>query len=199
MPKGLLACLCLSVTLVSAVSAQTPRRVRMKLARDTVASGIHCGASQRIPAAFYEAGGLASCPLASDTVLFGHELPAGTWVSLTPAGQPASAWLPRDTKLQGSLCRGTGHGGWAVVFYTTGALRTCFLARDEVVQGVPCLKGSFWNEIVGGVYVTFYANGRLQTCAVSRHFTLGDMSYQKRARIWLDETGHPVVAPHRQQ
>jgi hypothetical protein len=173
--------------------AQQPSEVRrVVLPRDTVVGGTHCQATKR-PAGFYASGTLETCALAEETELFDHRFMPGTWLRFTAAGELRSAWLIRDTELQGYACKGTGFGGWAVDFYPSGRLRLCYLAHEQVIQNVPCRKGSLWGEITGGVQVTFHETGALESCSAARRFSLDGVTFEVRQRVRLDPSGRPLV------
>jgi hypothetical protein len=165
-------CCLVLLTATSQLEAQKQLE-RRRLPATVVIDGITCGPTGRAFAEFHSSGRLAECPLANDTVLGGHSLPATAWVSFTEDGAIHGAWLPRDTKLGGHVCHGTGYKGFRVLFHSNGALRLCFLAADTEIQGVPCIHGSFWTEIRGGgkSAVHFRDDGQLVRCQASRTFT----------------------------
>jgi hypothetical protein len=182
----------LSLAAAAVTQGQQPEEVRrIALERDTVVRGIHCQATKR-SAGFYTSGSLETCALAAETELFGHRFTPGTWLRFTVAGELKSAWLVRDTELQGYVCRGTGFGGWSVDFHRSGQLRLCYLAHERVIQGVPCRRGSLWGEMSGGVHVTFHESGALESCSAARHFTLDGMTARARQRVRLDPSGRPL-------
>jgi hypothetical protein len=130
--------------------------------------GVSCAPTGRASAGFFANGRLHGCPIAADTTIEGHRLAAGTWIYFTDDGALWRAWLVRNTELGGVLCKGTGYKGWSVEFHATGKLAMCYLAREQVIDGVTCRKGSFWGEVTGGVKTYFEANGRLRSCARAR-------------------------------
>jgi hypothetical protein len=134
-------------------------------------------------------GSVEQCLLAESTDFFGHALMPGTVVNIRADGTPKGAWLPRDQPLDGHVCRGTGAGGWSVDFHPSGRLRGCFLADEEVIQGVPCRKGTFWTEVTGGAYVGFHENGRLERCAAARDVVVGGYAFRARREVRLDADG----------
>jgi hypothetical protein len=183
----------LSLAAQSLALAQQPGEIsRVRLDRDTPFSDISCQATKR-PAGFYPSGALESCALASDTEVSGHRLFAGTWVYFTETAELKSAWLIRDTELQGHLCKGLGYGGWSVTFHRSGALRVCYLARPQVIQGVPCRKGSLWGEIRGGVEVSFHETGALESCSTAHQVTLDGVTFKNRQRVRLDPSGRLLL------
>src|SRR5262245_2302836 len=135
--------------LLIASAAQSQELLRRRLPARVVIDGITCAPTGSAYAEFHPSGRLAECPLASDTVMFGQSLPAMTWLGLTENGTPRRAWLPRDTRLSGHLCRGVGYKGYSVEFHSSGQLKLCFLAADTEIEGVPCLRGTFWTEVRG--------------------------------------------------
>lgn len=169
---------------------------RVPLTAATNIDGVLCAAGKNTTI-LYRSGRLESCPLANDADFYGHTLPAGSFVTLTEAGQPRHVWLSRDARIQGHLCKGTGRGGWSVALYPSGRLSLCFLALEETIDGVPCRKGSFWGEIRGGVSVEFYESGKLRACGAARDFTLGNRTYRSRQRVLLDPDGKPQPLPIR--
>jgi hypothetical protein len=156
---------------------------RRVLKAPEVISGVMCGETRGASAAFYPSGALESCPLARDTALGWHRLSAGTWIYLTEAGELRRAWLPRDTWLDGHVCRGTGYKGWSVEFHENGRLSVCFLARVEEIDGVPCEKGTFWKELRGSTMVRLSDAGVLRQCKAARDFTLDGIRYRKGQRV----------------
>ena len=168
--------------------------LRIKIEKDTTISGVHCAPTGRARAAIFSSGQLASCPLASDTVISNHRLAARTWVYLTEEGALRAVWLDHDVVLQGHLCKGTGYQGWSTEFYPAGTLRLCYLTNETTIDGVPCRGASFWAELFGSTQVVFHENGQLQSCSVARDIDRDGIRFQKRDRIELDAAGR-VVPP----
>lgn len=158
--------------------AQAARR---PLGRDTVIDGIPCQRTGNASAEFHANGRLLECPLQRDTVMWGQPLPAGTWIRLHDDGSAHGAWLSRDTRLSGIACRGDGYRKWAVRFHRNGVLSLCFLRHDTVIEGVPCLSGTFLNELRGRgrTGVVLSTEGRLAQCMAARQFTRGATHYVK--------------------
>ncbi len=147
----------------TAYGQATTRRV---LVSDTIIGGIPCAPTGRAAAEWHANGRLLECPLSRDTRFPGQRLPAGTWILLRDTGLLYGAWLPHDARLSGRLCKGTGYKGWSVRFHPNGSLASCYLPRDTIVDGVPCVKGSFRNEIRyrGRTHANFSTDGRLLRC-----------------------------------
>lgn len=139
---------------------------RRALPSDTIIDGVPCAPTGRASAEWHANGRLLECPLSRAQAFPGQRLPAGTWILLRDTGLLYGAWLPHDVMLSGRLCKGTGYKGWSVRFHPNGSLASCYLPRDTVVDGVPCVKGSFRNEIRyrGRTHTDFSAEGRLLRC-----------------------------------
>lgn len=153
--------------------AQSPARdsvSRRRLSVDTVIDGVPCASSARAPAEFHRNGRLAGCALAREFRVGAHDFPVTTWLDLRTDGALWGAWLARDTKLSGHLCRGDGYKKWSVRFHPNGALAECRLKYDTVVAGIPCMQGTFLRELRGGgrTALHLYANGSLRQCMVAR-------------------------------
>jgi hypothetical protein len=120
-----------------------------------------------------------------DMALARLTIPAGTWVFQDAGGTVTVCAFPRDTEVQGHLCKGGwgGSEGVQAAFYPDGALKQYFLAADTVIDGVPCKAGAF-NESV-----ELYANGRIRACALSRDFVIGDKTYARGARVRFTPDG----------
>jgi hypothetical protein len=179
----------LTVVLPASAPAQHPGEIRrVKVEGDTTLGGIRCQATKR-PIGFHPSGALESCSVAAETTISGHRFPTGTWLYLDNAGQLASAWLRRDTELQGHVCKGTGFGGWSVVFHGNGQLRLCYLAQQQTIQGIPCSKGSFWGEIRGSTSVSFHETGSLASCSAARPVVVDSVTFKSRQRVSLRPAG----------
>jgi hypothetical protein len=175
--------------------AQRPSDLtRRKLSAVTVIDGIACDATGPAYAYFHPSGRLAECPLATATVLFGQALPARTWVEFRSDGRLRHAWLPQDVSLSGHQCLGRGYKKWSVLFHPSGALALCFLPEETVIDGVPCQRGTFWNELWGGgrTAARFHETGRLQSCQAARAFERNGRQFSKWQVVELDASGRPL-------
>jgi hypothetical protein len=183
--------LALLLVTFSALPAQEDSIVRRRLDLPETVSGVRCDRTGRAYAEFFQSGALRSCPLASDTTIQGHAFVAGSWITIDQRGRLTHAWLSRDTQLGGHLCHGTGYKGFSVEFRDDGTLRLCYLARDTIIHGVPCIHGSFWTEILGGsrTAVTFWPDGSLAACQLSRDARISGVTYRKRTRVIRHEDG----------
>jgi hypothetical protein len=112
--------------------------------------------------------------LVKDDTVFGQWFPAGTVIFLTPDNKINYCKLRRNCVIQGHNCIGTGPSGWDTVFYPSGKLKSAGLANTEVIEGIPCAAGSFWNEVFGagssvrGGRTYFYENGKLMYAKVAK-------------------------------
>lgn len=180
-------------------SAQQDSIVRRKLDAPAVISGVSCDRTGRAFAEFFTTGALRSCPLLRDTTIQGHAFHAGSWITLDRRGALTRAWLSRDTRLSGHLCHGTGYKGFSVEFRPDGSLQLCYLARDTVIQGIPCIHGSFWTEIRGGsrTGASFWPDGSLAACQLSSDATIGGVRYPRRTRVIRHEDGRVEASNRR--
>lgn len=152
------------------------------LKEDTVIAGRPCRAgwvhvrANGIPAGF---------TAARDIDAGRFTIPAGTWVFQDAAGVVTVCAFPRDTQVQGHLCRGSWMGpeGVQAAFYPSGALKQYFLRSDTVIQGIPCKAGSMDESI------ELYENGRLKACALGVDLVRGGRAYAKGRRVHFDPEG----------
>lgn len=152
-----------------------------RIASDTVVRDRPCRAgwlhlrADGMPAAF-----TAAC----DIPLPRFTIPAGTWVRQHPDGTVAVCAFPRDTLVQGHLCRGTGGPkGVQTAFYPDGALKQFFLARPTRIDGVPCATG----QLRG--WVELHENGRLKSCRLGSDLVRAGRKLRKGTRINLAPDG----------
>jgi hypothetical protein len=111
-------------------------------------------------------------------------IPAGTWVAQNTDGVVTVCAFPRDTLVQGHLCRGSGGPtGVQAAFYPGGALKQYFLREDTVIQNIPCKAGVLNQSI------ELHENGRLKACLLSENVTFDGRPYPKGKRIHFDPEG----------
>ncbi|MBY0491128.1 MAG: hypothetical protein K2R93_14900 [Gemmatimonadaceae bacterium] len=188
---GLLA---LSVSGAAAQPVPATALLRRPLDRDSVIQGIPCARTHDAPIELYKASGrLAGCALSTDFTEAGHRFANGTWLDRSEQGVLWGAWLAQDTPLAGHTCRGEGYKAWSTRFAPSGALTSCYLAKDTVIDGVPCMAGSFWREVRGGSRTTLYVfgNGRLKRCQLSRAAIVDGRRLDKWAVIARDSAPGP--------
>jgi hypothetical protein len=115
------------------------------------------------------------------------KIPADTWVFQNQDGVVTVCAFPRDTEVQGHLCRGSGGpGGVEAAFYPDGALKEYFLCHDTRIQGIPCKAGVF-NEAIW-----LHENGRLKFCVLSEELVRDGRTYQKGTRLQFDPQGRII-------
>jgi hypothetical protein len=173
--------LCASAPHRSAIAQPVPASAleHHALPNDTIIGGIPCARTGRIRADFYHDGRLAGCLLATDHSMAGHRFPRGSWLDVNPQGVLWAAWLSSDTELGGHRCLGDGYKKWSVRFHPNGALQECFLARDAVVDGAPCMRGSFYRDVRSrGVALHLTADGRLARCIASHDTVITNVRYR---------------------
>jgi hypothetical protein len=102
-------------------------------------------------------------------------------------------FLQRDTEIQGHLCRGQGHG-FMTEFHPNGQLKTAWLGRDEVIDGIPCAKFRFLSSLFGGGDRThFHDDGRLAFCTLSEDFEIEGIQFDKGDEVRFDVNGNLVT------
>lgn len=171
------------------------RLKRATLSRDHEIAGNLLPAGTRV--SFLEDGRLRECHLdAAGAVLSGRPLPKGTEVVFDGNGRMRNCLLPEDTLIEGHLCRGKGTH-WSTGFHPNGRLRVAWLARDEEIQGVPCLStGGVLRTIgkalvrrnQGGVF--FHENGNLSSALVARDCVVQGRAFKRGELIQLDRDGN---------
>lgn len=191
---GAVGCLSAMASALLAQPVPADALWRYPLARDSVIQGIPCARTTNAPIEVHKASGhLAGCALAVDFTEAGHRFPRGTWLDRNDQGVLWGAWLERDTPLGGHTCRGAGYKAWSTRFTSTGALYSCYLAHDTVINGVPCMAGSFWREVRGGGRSTLYVygDGQLKRCQLSRNATVNGRPLRKWAVVTRDSSAQP--------
>lgn len=171
------------------------RLKRATLSRDHEIAGNLLPAGTRV--SFLEDGRLRECHLdAAGAVLSGRPLPKGTEVVFDGNGRMRNCLLPEDTLIEGHLCRGKGTN-WSTGFHPNGRLRVAWLARDEEIQGVPCMStGGVLRTIgkalvrrnQGGVF--FHENGNLSSALVARDCIVQGRAFKRGELIQLDRDGN---------
>ena len=131
-----------------------------------------------------------STEIQADSLSF---LPKGTIISRQTQDK-IYCFLPRNTMIQGLLCRGDKHRGWETVFYRNGKLAMAWLARTEEIQGVPCMAASFWTEVFRGkAAVHFYDNGKLERCKLAKDVTIEGHAFKKGEHVSFDREGKLIL------
>lgn len=103
-------------------------------------------------------------------------------------------FLSQDAEIQGILCRGDRNRGWETEFYTNGKLAKAWPARTEIIQGVPCMKASFWTELFkSDAAVYFYDNGKLAKCKLAKDTIIAGHTFKKGEHLRFDRAGGLIV------
>ncbi len=142
---------------------------------------------------YYESGKLMHCSLAVDDTLSGQPLAAGTGVHFTEEGVFEWCFFRSDTFIQGYLCRGRGHG-FMTQFHPNGEIETTYLAKDQVIQGIPCAKFRFLSAVFNGFHnkhgnTSFHDNGQLRYCELSENFTIEGKRFRRADAVRFDRNG----------
>jgi hypothetical protein len=168
-----------------------PKIVRSKPTQPVEIDGVPCAAGYVLREE--GSGRLHQCRLDRDAVVRNADLKKGTTVALNADGSIRYVFLPGTTMVGEHSCRGGGHD-WMTHFHANGELRLCWLSRDEVIQGVPCARATFWGEFFGGKYATteFHDNGALASCVASAAADIGRRHYAAGDRVKLDPNGKPA-------
>jgi len=153
--------------------AQNPgRTVRKTLDRPAVIQGFPCDKGY---AWFYVGGALEKCTITREMPYGEITIPAGSWITLLPDGRPWGVQMSHDAPVLGLQCAGGSFLGPSegadVALYPSGKLKECFLAGDQIVQGVPCDDGGFFASM-SGIHpnVDFYESGKLKGCKLSKDY-----------------------------
>lgn len=132
-----------------------------------------------------------------------RELPPAATIHFDAAGKVRGFWLHADAAIAGHVIRGH-EDGVPNTLYDSGALRSIWLAGDEVIDGVPVTSSGNvlrmgWRVMSLGTQrmVYFYEDGRLRQAMLSRDAQVGGVLYRKGDVVRFDEEGQPSVAPAR--
>jgi hypothetical protein len=166
--------------------AATETTTRKTLDTPTEIQGYSCAAGY---AWFFTDGSLSSCFVSRESKFGEITAPRKSWIHLTRNGAPQFIFLAHDAQIDCYACRGGGHD-YSTALYPDGKLKTCWLAADSMVNGIPCMRAGFVADVFGGgVETDFHENGHLKGCKLSRDATIGDRTFHRGDHIRLDETG----------
>lgn len=113
----------------------------------------------------------------------GNTIPADTWIKPDAEQNIRVCAFPRDTLIQGQMCKGTGGSkGYQTSFYKSGKLRSFFISDDREIDGIPC-KAS------GRAIITLHENGKLKVCTLSKNCTIENQPFRANQRVEFDEDG----------
>lgn len=163
---------CPLFTGLNAAAGTEPESHRQTLDQAKEIQGYPCAKGY---AWFFADGRLQHCFITHDIAFGEATIPAGSWITLAPGGTPSIAQMSRDTDVHGYRCAGGGvlgpGEGPMVSLYPSGKLKECFLAADQVVQGVPCSHGGFWKTTLSGdPSLKFREDGALASCMLTRDY-----------------------------
>ncbi len=115
-------------------------------------------------------------------------LPQGAIIHVRKGNQ-IFCFLPKNMEIQGVICRGHNND-WETGFYTNGKLSLAWLPRDQVIQGVPCMKATFWTEVLGkSAKVLFWDNGQLKRCKAAKDCLIQGHAFKKGDIIRFNRKG----------
>jgi hypothetical protein len=147
---------------------------RTKLRQATEIQGYACAKDY---AWFYSDGKLQRCTTSREIAVGVAQVQRGSIIELLPDGRPNYVMMLHDAAVGEVECSG---GNWLlgpsegamVVLYPSGKLKMCWLAKNQVVQGVPCMSGGvFFGDGAkkdGGV--RFMESGKLESCTLAKDF-----------------------------
>ena len=174
---------------VAQTAQPRPATHRTKLKQDTVIQGYPCAKGYTW---FYADGKLRDCTVSQETQYGEALIPRGSLIYLKPDGTLSEVNLAHDTRIHSVLCKGGGilgpAEGASAAFYPSGKLEQCWLAGDQVVQGVPCRHDDDPLGILYGLWVKhqdydlgieFYESGKLKSCGLAV-----DFGGQKKNTLW---------------
>jgi antitoxin component YwqK of YwqJK toxin-antitoxin module len=161
-------------------SQSRPVTHRTKLKQDTEIQGYPCAKGYTW---FYADGKLSECAVSQETQYGDALIPRGSVIYLTPDGRTEIAMLQHNTEIADVKCSG---GNWLLgpsegamtSFYPSGKLKLCYLAGDQMVQGVPCRHEESILGVAYGIAVKhpndpdieFYESGKLKSCTLTKDF-----------------------------
>ena len=129
-------------------------------------------------------GVAAAFTAAREIALPRFTIPVNTWVFQGPDGVIKVCALPRDTVVQGQLCRGSGGpSGVQTALYPDGALKQFFPRGAVRLDGVPCRASLFEPGI------ELHPNGRLKSATLAEDFVRDGRTFRRGTRLHLDSTG----------
>jgi hypothetical protein len=182
-------CSLLSATCYCTTHPARETTTRKQLSVPIEIQGYPCAAGY---ARFFDDGKLSSCFVSRETAFGQVTIPEKSMIFLGHDGTPRFVFLAHDADVNGYLCRGGGHD-YSTALYPSGKLKTCWLAADSTVDGVPCMRAGFTADVFGGgVETDFYENGKLKTCKLSRDFTIDSHAFREGNHVHLNTSGRLV-------
>jgi hypothetical protein len=174
------------LSLLLLFSAPYDKNTRIELKTVTSMQGYSCAAGY---AWMFPDGKLASCTLSRESKFGEITVPEKSMIYLSGDGDPRFVFLAHTATIHGYACRGGGQD-FSTALYPSGALKTCWLATDTLVDGIPCMQAGFFADVFGGgVETQFFENGKLKTCKLSHEVELAGHTFKKGDHVRLDPTG----------
>jgi len=153
------------------VSAQ-----RQTLGKPREINGVACA---RGYAWFYPDGRLQRCTASREIAVGVAQVQRGSVIELLPDGRPGYVMMQHDAAVGevecsgGNLLLGASEGAMTVL-YPSGKLKQCWLAKNQVVQGIPCMRGGVLGLFGDGARrdggVKFYESGKLESCTLAKDY-----------------------------
>jgi hypothetical protein len=149
---------------------------RTKLAQAADIQGYACAKDY---AWFYSDGKLQRCTTSREIAVGVAQVQRGSIIELLPDGRPSYVMMLHDAAVGEVQCSG---GNWLlgpsegamVALYPSGKLKQCWLAKDQVVQGIPCMRGGFLGLFGDGARrdggAKFYESGKLESCTLGKDY-----------------------------
>lgn len=149
---------------------------RTKLNQATEIQGYACAKDY---AWFYSDGKLKRCTTSREIAVGVAQVQRGSIIELLPDGRPSYVMMLHDAAVGEVECSG---GNWLlgpsegamVALYPSGKLKQCWLAKDQTVQGVPCIRGGVLGLFGDGARsdggVKFYESGKLESCTLGKDY-----------------------------
>ena len=160
---------------VAQTAQPRPATHRTKLKQATEIQGYPCDKGYQW---FYADGKLRDCTVSQETQYGEALIPRGSIINLNPNGSLWGVQLAHSTRIHDVLCDGGGilgpAEGASAAFYPSRKLERCWLAGDQVVQGVPCMTAGFIGLFGDGARrdggAKFYESGKLESCTLAKDF-----------------------------
>ena len=162
-----------------------PNVIIARLQEETLIDGFSCAADW---VHFTRSGQLSKCTLSEDVVVQNNLIPGNTWVVLDEDLNLKYCSFPKDTEIQGYLCKGGAGGseGTSTAFYHGGRLKAFYAPSNVMIQGIPCGKG-----FSSPIYL--HENGNLKECTTSSNLKIGTLSIPARSDIAISEDGEVTI------
>jgi len=139
-------------------------------------NGVACA---RGVAWFYPDGRLQQCTSSREIAVGEAQVQRGSIIVLLPDGRPNYVMMLHDAAVGevecsgGNLLLGPSEGAMTAL-YPSGKLKQCWLAKNQVVQGIPCMRGGVLGLFGDGARrdggAKFYESGKLESCTLAKDY-----------------------------